>query len=458
MNNTHTTYGKETLFSMASALLQWIRQQSQPAWVLSHVIPENANGNADWETLLAPLASAPLVQWCHLSSQSPPLSSSFILMGSVQGLAGVVWQADARRALSTYSGGWTVSAGETWAMVDWVLPQCREGIVPENLLALITQQKVLKTEAPADPRLEGLLKSLIQGLEHQNNALISVNEDLKRLNKQVVDHERLAAIGQLCSVVAHEIRNPLGLIDLYAKLVEGQLNKVIADTGAGEHPAMPTVLSNLAMVSEAVQGLEVILGELTQYSRPVELELVSTPVVPLVQHVCQFYQPKYDEKGVTLTVHASEGMEHTVFAKLDAARIRQALINLLKNALEASAKGTTVSVTIASRQNDHDVYIKVADEGSGISEGAQAKLFTPYFSTKGNGTGLGLAHSQKILQAHGGRVALLSSATAAEAELIGTKRNAGSTFALILPRDYGSPLERTEKAAPPEGTSFNETN
>ena len=107
---------------------------------------------------------------------------------------------------------------------------------------------------------------------------------------------------------------------------------------------------------------------------------------------------------------------------MDADRIRQALINLIKNALEASPQDSTVTVTVAKRENDRHIYIKVRDEGTGVDDKIQQKLFTPYFSTKGNGTGLGLAHSRKILQAHGGSVELLS-----------TKAAEGSTFALILP-------------------------
>jgi signal transduction histidine kinase len=109
----------------------------------------------------------------------------------------------------------------------------------------------------------------------------------------------------------------------------------------------------------------------------------------------------------------------------DADKIRQALINLLKNALEASPADSTVRVSIVHRNGDPQLYIKVSDEGQGVNPANIQKLFTPYFSTKGSGTGLGLAHSRKILQAHGGNVELLSS-----------EPDKGSTFALVLPRTH----------------------
>lgn len=266
---------------------------------------------------------------------------------------------------------------------------------------------------------DSLLSELLQQYEIRNRELSQLEEDMKHLNTKMLDQERLAAIGQLCSVIAHEIRNPLGLIDLYAKLIEHQMTTISTADDKGP------MEQNLKLIRSASQDLERILSELTSYSRPLELETSRTDLTELVRDVVAMYEPRYEEAGVILK---SEIQEHPIWLDIDRGRVRQALINLIKNALEASltakefgGKGQQVDVILAPRRNDKLIYIKVYDQGKGVDEKYRAKLFTPYFSTKGNGTGLGLAHSKKILQAHGGTVELLK--TTLE----------GSAFALVLP-------------------------
>ncbi len=236
-------------------------------------------------------------------------------------------------------------------------------------------------------------------------------------------------MGQLSSVIAHEIRNPLGLIDLYSKLVETQVEQLLpdaADTDAGIEASLSEdrqkLNRNILHIREAVSSLETILSELTQYARPLELNRHATDIPTLVQSVCDFYQPSFAQQQVQL--HVKEAVPTQLSLNVDADRIRQALINLFKNALEVSEAGHTVTVSVNLRHNDNKIFIKVQDQGPGIRDDIRERLFTPYCSTKVEGTGLGLAHSRKILQAHGGSVDLLASSPAT-----------GSLFALILPTE-----------------------
>ena len=206
---------------------------------------------------------------------------------------------------------------------------------------------------------------------------------------------------------------PLGLIDLYAKLIENQVSKL----SLGEEGA--PLEKNLQLIRSATTHLEGILSELTNYARPLTLERTTLDLRTLVMEVVEMFAAKYEEKEVDL---AWKLPAQVVDANVDPRRLQQALINLVKNALEASQPGTAVQVILASRRNDERIFIKVQDHGSGVDEKLQQKLFTPYFSTKGNGTGLGLAHSRKIMQAHGGTVSLLETGST------------GSTFALVLPK------------------------
>lgn len=403
------TYSRETFLALWGACVRWIGDLASKKSPITVVA---ACDDAALQTLLTPLQNQPHISLVIEAPQQP--RTNVLLIAGQPIHAAIYCQQDSRRGLQRTHGGWTFAPGEVatlWQAVN----------------TMITMPVVAKPVA--HPAVATVAQALIHGLEEQTHALDSALQEVHTLNQKVVDNERLAAIGQLCSVVAHEIRNPLGLIDLYAKLIEGQAEKWVGEL-CDKYPELPAsefetlpFSDNIAMVREAIGGLEVILSELTQYSRPLTLATECQHVVPLVQRIVDFYQPKYAEKGVQLTCQFNPALEAILQADIDSQRFRQALLNLLKNALEASKADTTVTVTIASRENDHEIYIKVADEGSGIPERAQEKLFTPYFSTKGNGTGLGLAHSRKILQAHGGRV-----------ELLRTQPDVGTTFALVLPR------------------------
>ncbi len=439
-------YSKETFVALFGALVGWVRDVSAsgntPLWVMT------ADGDDEtFKLLVSPLQQTSAVEWLDISSNDVlPTRAGCLVIVSTVGSVALSWQVDQRQALQMYHGGWTFRPGDARAVCDAVLNYMAKQ--PNDVMAdTVAQWQTALASMPTgvvDPRLPALTQALVQGLERQSHQLDAALQEVHHLNQKVVDSERLAAIGQLCSVVAHEIRNPLGLIDLYAKLIESQAEKWLVDLKT-EHPAIKdTELpfgANINMVREAIQGLEVILSELTQYSRPMEVNTECVAVLPIVKNIVQFYAPKYVENNVKLTVEYNPDVAPYLQANLDAARFRQGLINLLKNALEASlsaaksdrnqAAGQNVTVVVASRQTDKDIYIKVMDEAGGVPERSQEKLFTPYFSTKGNGTGLGLAHTRKILQAHGGR-----------AELLRSEEGIGSTFALIVPRQ----VDATEKA------------
>jgi signal transduction histidine kinase len=252
----------------------------------------------------------------------------------------------------------------------------------------------------------------------------------------LVEQERLATIGQMSSTIAHEIRNPLGLIDLYASLVETQLNNLALEN------LDPLIMKNLGQIRSSIQHMESILSELTQYARPLSLTLQAINLKAFVESVCDYYRPQFTANNLVLTV------EHTLNTSIleehiwqqypaDETRLRQALINLLKNALEAcliarEKEANTpntetlprcVTVGLSYRKDDPALFLKVKDEGNGIPLEKQEKLFTPYYSNKVGGTGLGLAHVQKIMQAHHG----------GKATLLWSEANKGSTFALVLP-------------------------
>lgn len=411
-------YAKDTFLSLYSCITRIIRdyQQQMKGFVLTSTLNDDA-----FETMAVALENVPNVPLFKLDEAVISENTGFLLVLTNRISATLFWSAETNETFRMYDGGWTFHPGDTRTVMTHVIDRLQN---PE------LQQ--LLNDTPEDRRYDEkvnvLLTSLVNGLENRNRQLTVALEQVKSLNDKVIQSERLAAIGQLSSVIAHEIRNPLGLIDLYAKLVEAQVEKLSV---AGEDGAK--LLKNVSQIRQATGGLETILSELTNYAKPLTLELQNADVQQLVMDVCEFYQPSYTQKGVTLNLPAA-GDE--LILSIDVDRIRQALINLLKNALEASKEGAQVTVSVASRKRgDGSVYIKVADQGCGIAEPAAKKLFTPYFSTKSAGTGLGLAHSRKILQAHGGNVELLSSVPEPAADH-------GCIFAIILPRSQ--PVSSTE--------------
>ncbi len=415
-------YSKETFLSLYSCITRMIRDHHLAGFVLTRTLEDEA-----FETLALALEGAPNLPLFRLNQPDmfPTQSgvcdqTGFLIVLTDRLCAALHWSGATYDTFRVYEGGWTFNPGDCKTIAAQLIPHAGDPTL-EHLL------KETPIDRRYDEKLNLLVTSLVHGLENRNRELIVALDQVKMLNKQVVDNERLAAIGQLSSVIAHEIRNPLGLIDLYAKLTEDLLAKLPweqlqpAEENSKAKNPQEMLLKNLGLIREATGNLEKILSGLTSYSRPLELETAPTDLYRLVADVCDFYAPSYQEKGVKLLVPQCEG--HPLTLSLDQDKIRQALINLLKNALEATPAEGTVTVSISGRTGDPMTYIRVSDQGPGVDEKNMKKLFTPYFSTKGSkGTGLGLAHSRKILQAHGGSVELLSSIP-----------GKGATFALILP-------------------------
>ena len=340
----------------------------------------------------------------------------FMLLLSDKLSAVVHWNSETSQAFRMDQGGWSFNPADvrnlSLYLAEWL---------GHDALHVAVEQAPF--DARHDDKLSLIVSSLLSNLENRNRELTLALEREKELSRRMAEQERMAAIGQLSSVIAHEIRNPLGLISLYAQIIQGQLGQLATTAEVPE-----ALHKNLDQIKDATAHLETILSELTQYSRPLELQCELVNLQQFVEDVCEFYRPKYEEKGVILTVEMQFSKdsldEKGLLVSLDAGRMRQALINLLKNALEATAEGKKVTVSLASRKDDTHLYIKVKDEGVGIAEDKVEKLFTPYFSTKATGTGLGLAYIRKIMQAHEGT-----------AKLLWSELGKGTTMALLLPRN-----------------------
>lgn len=223
----------------------------------------------------------------------------------------------------------------------------------------------------------------------------------ERSERDVARMRRLAEIGQMTAAIAHEIRNPVTGIRAAAQVIKGG-NGEAAEFGA--------------IVEEEALKLDRLCTEFLEFARPVELAFCEAPLREPLSRVGELLRPSFLEAGVNLHVEvkAVNGIR-----RFDRRRVEQVLHNLLRNALQASSPGDTVTLKQVSEG------FEVIDQGVGMSVEQLAKLFTPFFTTKANGSGLGLCNVRKIIDAHGGSIEVKSSP------------GKGSKFVVKLPGGHG---------------------
>lgn len=214
---------------------------------------------------------------------------------------------------------------------------------------------------------------------------------LARAQALSLSNERLAAIGKMAAHVTHEIRNPLSAMSLNVELLEEEIAQ--GTTRRAE------ITNLLAAIQREVQRLEHLSEEYLRVARLPQPRMEADDVLTAVHDVVEFARREIENAGCTVTIEATTGIPSVRF---DEAQLRQALLNLLRNAREAMPGGGPIDVRVAAE--GMSVVIDVADRGGGIPEAIRPRVFDPFFSTKGEGTGLGLAITRHIVEAHGGTV------------------------------------------------------
>jgi len=218
-------------------------------------------------------------------------------------------------------------------------------------------------------------------------------ERLARAQEELVKRERLAAIGQLAATLAHEVRNPLGV--LFNSL--GTLGKTMPKTGDA------AVL--LSIMGEEARRLDRLVRELLDFARPVTPAIEPHSLAEIVDGALDAAKQQLGSESAALS---SEVPATFPPMSLDHAMMRRALVNLLVNGSQAA--GSTGSVVLRSaieaRAGRQVARIDVSDTGPGIPPATAKRVFEPFFTTKATGTGLGLAIVKSIVEAHGGRIEL----------------------------------------------------
>lgn len=208
--------------------------------------------------------------------------------------------------------------------------------------------------------------------------------------------DQYTEIARLAGGLAHEIKNPLSTIRLNMELLA-------EDLGEPETPQQRRALKRVEVVRRECQRLQLLLDDFLSFAKVRRLQLEPTDLNHQIDDVLEFFAPEAREAGIEIVRYLDPELPRVM---LDREAFRQALLNLIINAKQAMAEGGQLVVRTAS--HGETVAIVLIDTGCGMDDLTAARMFETFFSTKPGGTGLGLPTTQKIVDAHGGRISVQS--------------------------------------------------
>jgi signal transduction histidine kinase len=230
-------------------------------------------------------------------------------------------------------------------------------------------------------------------------------ESVRRIENEIELSRRLAAIGRLTSGVAHEVKNPINAIVIHLEILRERMLQMDPETKR-----------HMDIISSEFQRLDRVVKTLVDFSRPMELRLEDTDLRTIGDEVVALASPEAAQLGVTVV---QERSSTAMPARVDEDLVKQALLNVVLNGIQAMQNGGTL--TVRSFTTGENGTIEVRDQGAGIPLEVRDKIFNLYFTTKTKGSGIGLAMTYRVLQLHNGALEF-------ESEV-----GRGTTFRLVLP-------------------------
>ncbi|MDJ0786524.1 MAG: ATP-binding protein [Myxococcota bacterium] len=306
-----------------------------------------------------------------------------------------------------------------------VLPGALDGIGESPAGAGGQRRRVHFEGADGEPRHLGLAASTLRDAEGVENGRVVIFQDVTRvvaMERDLARTQRLAGVGQLAADMAHEIRNPLAAISGSVEILRQSL---------GERPELPEGRRLMDIVLREIDRLDALLTDFLQYARPAPAKQEAVALDALIHEIAEMCQAALPD-AIHLEVQVPEGL----CVEGDPTQVRQVLWNLVSNAqqavgepgrirLHAAPGGRPQEPGAGSRNGTEEgspgVCIRVEDDGPGIAPENLERIFDPFFTTKVGGTGLGLATVHRIVESHGGAIAVESG------------RSGGSTFRVWWP-------------------------
>ncbi len=213
-------------------------------------------------------------------------------------------------------------------------------------------------------------------------------ERLKRHQTELERNRYLSNLGQVAATIVHDLKNPLITILGFARRIqEGKGN-----TGSAAEA-----------ITESAENMQRIVHDVLDFSKPAQMELKEEDMRNVVRQASEACRAKAEEKGVTRSVDAPD---IPITLAIDSFNLQRALVNIINNAIEASDKGQSVEIAVVAKKRH--IAIMIRDHGAGMDRQTLENIFVPFYSKKSGGTGLGMAISKKIVEAHKGRISVSS--------------------------------------------------
>ena len=297
-----------------------------------------------------------------------------------------------------FRGGLTCSLVVSFAYAPHILFQWGGGLTLEmekymeivlyNIVGGVTG---LLSQRERDRSLE--LQRTAEGLEASCQKLQSQSERIIAIEEQLRRSEKLSTLGEMAAVLAHEIRNPLGSIRGTAEILRDDYRP-----GDPKHEFIEIQIKETERLNHVVE-------DFLRMARQQPLELSDCSLREELETIVTLVSKDAQDRGIALQLTSSA---EQAIVRGDGEKLRQAFLNIVINALQATPSGGSVRITY---QHSNDGYeIRFSDSGSGIAAADLTKIFDPFYTTKPDGTGLGLAVSRKIIEGHGGTLDIESEA------------------------------------------------
>ena len=334
------------------------------------------------------------------------------------------------------------------------VPQRPKTVSRTHVAAVLKEQSdAVAQPLPNDVRL-GDLREIIESyntvtenLQRSHDALRDhvrrLQDELASTDAQLQRSKRLAALGEMAAGIAHEVRNPLGAIQLYA----GMLASDLAPSHS-EDLDRPALAHAAREIVSAVRGLDAVVCDVLAFARELTLRARPSCVQKILERAVAASRPDIDAAQIRVIGPVGLGVDRCdrqgpVLAMVDSGLLHQALLNLIRNAIESMTGPEFVRstpprqrvLTLHCRREDGQAIVVVGDTGSGIAEKDIDRIFNPFFTTRNTGTGLGLAIVHRIVDAHGGSISV--------------HNDGGAVFELRLPvaaQEVGTARDRPGEA------------